>query len=93
MPKTATVTVRMDQKTKDALTRAAGARRVSVSDLVVEGAHKQLEYEKWFRKKVLEGLKSIEEGRTLSSEQIIANARERYRRQTGRERQMKMAAE
>jgi predicted transcriptional regulator len=88
MPKSATVTVRMNQRMKDALTRAAKMRAVSVSDLMLEGAQKQIAYEKWFRKKVLEGLKSAELGELFGSDVILKDIEKRAHARAARLRRL-----
>lgn len=83
----ATFTLRVDEHLKDAFTEAARINDRTGAQLVrdfmreyVQAAREKAEYETWFAAKVEAGLKAVQEGRTLSEEQVRDRAKLRRER-------------
>lgn len=79
-----TVIVRVDDELKTAFADAARASDRTASQLLrdymrayVRKQKKTTEYEAWFRKKVDEGLRDLDAGRSYSSEEVEADIAKR----------------
>jgi predicted transcriptional regulator len=54
----------------DRLARVAAQRGSDSGTLVVEAVERMLDYDEWFLREVDKGLRQIEQGRTLSHEEV-----------------------
>ncbi|MDR2573576.1 MAG: hypothetical protein LBC94_04400 [Desulfovibrio sp.] len=82
-----TFTIRVDDHLKEAFTEAARISDRTGAQLVrdfmrdyVQTAREKAEYEIWFKAKVEAGLKAIQEGRILSSDEVRERSRLRRER-------------
>ncbi len=82
-----TFTLRVDSELKEAFTEIAKMQDRTGAQLVrefmrgvVNKAKQQQEYEAWFAQKVAEGRTDVALGRTVSHEQVEAEAEERRQR-------------
>ena len=82
-----TFTIRVDDQLKDAFTEAAKINDRTGAQLLrefmreyVQAAREKDEYEEWFTAKVEAGLKAVQEGRVLSSDEVRERARLRRER-------------
>lgn len=71
------ITIALSEAEAAHLRETAEREAMSVDDVVAQMIHRQMDHDIWFRRKVEEGLGSIERGEVLSDEQVEARARAR----------------
>ena len=72
MPKTATITARIDPELNEALERIAAAQGRSKSWVLNEAARRFVDYDAWYVASVSQGLQDADAGRLVSNEQAMA---------------------
>jgi|GEM_PF-2969813 len=66
--------ISLDEATLASLDAVASARALTREETVREAIKTLVEYDVWFRRKVEAGLKDIQEGRVISSQEMEAEA-------------------
>ncbi|WP_374633808.1 CopG family ribbon-helix-helix protein [Ferrovibrio sp.] len=72
MPKTATITARIDPELNEALERIAAAQGRSKSWVLNEAARRFVDFDGWYAASVSQGLQDADAGRLVPHEQAMA---------------------
>ncbi len=72
MPKTSTITARIDPALDEAIGRIAESQGRSKSAIIAEALESYASYDTWLRARVQEGLDDLAAGRVHSHEEVMA---------------------